>query len=265
MKLVNFSKDEVKSFGIIHALLVIVLLIILSVLVGLVMQGVVKIVPVLDKWKYAISYIVSFGITVIIVKYWIKIALFNSKRVKTIVYLLIIPFIISLSILLDGIINLFPESEMLKRMMEEIEFNVPGFIMLAIAAPVFEELIFRGIILKKFLEKYNPTVAIVASAFLFGLVHYNLPQFVAAFVVGIVLGWVFWKTQSIWPGIFLHFVNNSLSFYLAKKFESVNVTVRDIIGNNVYYISLIIICVLVCYTVYLVLDKYFNSKELKTY
>lgn len=82
------------------------------------------------------------------------------------------------------------------------------FILLSvwIIAPVGEELIFRGFLMR-YLEKYGKLTAIVVTALLFGLFHGNLGQGLNAFAVGLVLGYVAIEYSVVWS-IVLHWVNN---------------------------------------------------------
>ena len=79
-----------------------------------------------------------------------------------------------------------------------------------IIAPIFEEVLYRGILLKGLINKYNSKRAIVYSALIFGIAHLNIPQGINAFLLGLILGTVFYYTRSIYLCIIMHFVNNLL-------------------------------------------------------
>lgn len=80
------------------------------------------------------------------------------------------------------------------------------FLYMGLFAPVFEEIIFRGVVLRG-LMPYGRRLAVLGSALLFGLFHGNIVQSPYAFAVGLVLG--FTASQfSIWWAIVLHMVNN---------------------------------------------------------
>lgn len=81
-----------------------------------------------------------------------------------------------------------------------------------IVAPIVEEILFRGIILRGFLKHYSPKKAIIASALIFGVMHMNPWQFLGAFLAGILIGYVFYKTHSILLCILIHAFDNSLGF-----------------------------------------------------
>lgn len=85
-------------------------------------------------------------------------------------------------------------------------------IQVIIIGPIIEELIFRKILLGKLLEKFSnrPIKAIVYSALIFGIVHLNIIQGIAAFGGGIILGLIYYYTKSIKATIFAHILNNFL-------------------------------------------------------
>ena len=89
-----------------------------------------------------------------------------------------------------------------------------------VLAPIVEEVIYRGFVLFT-LKEFGKILAIFISAFLFGIMHENIPQGIFAFMVGIVLGYVTIE-YSIWWAILLHIINNGLSdvmYYLLRGFN----------------------------------------------
>lgn len=88
-----------------------------------------------------------------------------------------------------------------------------GYLTIGIFAPLVEEVVFRGAILRTLLGKMgNRWLAIVISAVLFAAVHANPAQMPAALVMGILIGWVYSHTGSIVPGVAIHWVNNTVAF-----------------------------------------------------
>lgn len=91
-------------------------------------------------------------------------------------------------------------------------FNTFDFMTLlysCVLAPFLEEMLFRGVILRSFLNRYPPGRAIIATALLFGIFHLNAYQFVTASLGGLVLGWLYERTRSLWPSIALHALYNA--------------------------------------------------------
>lgn len=103
-----------------------------------------------------------------------------------------------------------------------------SFLAVAIIAPVVEEILFRGIILRGFMHHYSANKSIVMSALLFGLFHLNPWQFFPAFVFGLLAAWWFVQTGSLVMCIFIHALNNSLSFIL----RSLRIHIPGFTGNG---------------------------------
>ena len=90
--------------------------------------------------------------------------------------------------------------------------NVFGIISIAIMAPLVEELLFRGAIQAYMLRKgMKPLHAILIASAIFGIVHMNPIQIPFAFAIGLIFGWLYYRTGSIVPGIIGHFINNSIA------------------------------------------------------
>ncbi|GAF02827.1 CPBP family intramembrane glutamic endopeptidase [Saccharicrinis fermentans] len=94
-----------------------------------------------------------------------------------------------------------------------------SFASFVIAAPIFEELIFRGVMLDGLLKRYSPNKSIFISSLIFGIVHLNPWQFITAFGIGLFMGWVYYKTRNLSLCIIMHFTNNLLAF-LSMQFTN---------------------------------------------
>lgn len=79
---------------------------------------------------------------------------------------------------------------------------------LAVAAPLGEELFFRGYVQRAY-ERFRPAVAIVLTALLFALFHLSLVGLSPRVPVALALGYVAWRSNSLWPGVLLHAANNA--------------------------------------------------------
>lgn len=133
----------------------------------------------------------------------------------------IIPLLVVATLsLVTGVISpvsdLIPMSESAKEMfrsMGEMK-GVFGFLVMVVAAPVLEELICRGVLLDGLLRNYSPKKAIFYSALIFGLIHLNPWQFITAFLIGLFMGWVYYRTRSLLATIIIHFTVNFTGFVL---------------------------------------------------
>lgn len=94
------------------------------------------------------------------------------------------------------------------------------FISLSIAAPIFEEMVFRGYILQKLRKSFSDIFSILLSGILFGIAHwsifapFDLYQTGAATIGGFLYGWLTIRTESIWPSIIAHSLWNGGIFLL---------------------------------------------------
>ena len=90
------------------------------------------------------------------------------------------------------------------------------FIAVAILAPLGEEIIFRGF-LQQTLEKQwkDTTLAILFTALIFSLIHMNPYWFIQIYFLGVILGFLAWKTKSIIAPLILHSLNNSMALLLS--------------------------------------------------
>ncbi len=84
-----------------------------------------------------------------------------------------------------------------------------------IVAPIAEEIVFRGLVLRSYLERYSVTKAIWASAILFAIFHLNPWQGVIALPLGVWYAHMVLRTGTVIPGIISHaMVNFSQSFLI---------------------------------------------------
>lgn len=77
-----------------------------------------------------------------------------------------------------------------------------------LAAPVCEEFFFRGVVQRAFLVRLRPPLAIVLSALVFSLFHFDPVGLLARFELGLLFGLLAWHSGSLWPGIAAHAANN---------------------------------------------------------
>ena len=114
---------------------------------------------------------------------------------------------LSLITALSQIIGEVPETDLIKNI------NVGTFFSICILAPIVEELFFRGVVESILLKlKTSPWVGIIASAMLFTMMHEFPYQAISAFIGGVIYGWVYYKTKSIYLTFSMHAVNNIIFF-----------------------------------------------------
>ncbi len=133
--------------------------------------------------------------------------------------------------------------------LQRLVSGIAGILYACIFAPIAEEIGFRGLILGGLLKtRCRPWIAILISALVFASFHGFGAHFVTALLFGILVGWLYWRTGSIIPGIIIHITNNSL-------------TAIDISNQtNIFYlITLVVGLVLLAYGVWWFWKKTIND------
>ncbi|TRX61581.1 CPBP family intramembrane glutamic endopeptidase [Carboxylicivirga sp. M1479] len=163
--------------------------------------------------------------------------------------------------------NLIPMPKMFQEMFKELaELKGFGaFVMMVVAAPLFEELIFRGIILDGMLKRYTPAKAIFWSAFLFGFVHLNPWQFVTGLVIGAFIGWIYYHTRSLTVSIIIHAAVNCVGFFMRffiddTDMDATLVEAYESLSNAVLITSGAILTASLCI---FILMRRFSNKQVK--
>ena len=108
------------------------------------------------------------------------------------------------------LVHTFPMSQSeLEMFIEMVSGGAISAITLCVIAPFVEEMLFRGLFLRGFLFNYSPARSIVLASLLFGLAHLNVYQFVVASILGLLSGWLYVATRSLWPAILEHAIYNA--------------------------------------------------------
>jgi len=138
-----------------------------------------------------------------------------GRRGPWICALMVIAATVALSFCMDLFNSMMPE--MPAWLEETIKSLTTGdvwvnFICVSIFAPLFEEWLCRGIVLRGLLGNgMKPVWAIIVSALFFAVIHLNPWQALPAFALGALFGYVYYKTGSLKLTMLMHFTNNTLA------------------------------------------------------
>lgn len=128
---------------------------------------------------------------------------------------ILIAGVILLNIVISAaLVSLFPASaDNVETTFSEIlgDNALAALFVIAAAPAVCEEMMFRGVILHALKAKYRVPSAIVITAALFGVFHMSLVKFIPTALLGLVFCIVVWWTDSIYPAMLMHFINNAFS------------------------------------------------------
>jgi hypothetical protein len=123
-----------------------------------------------------------------------------------------------------------------------------SFLVVAIFAPIFEEWLCRGMVLRGLLTKMKPVWAIVISALFFAVIHANPWQALNAFLIGLLMGYVYYKTGSLLLTMLIHFVNNGTSVVVShiesmKDYAEVTSWV-EVMDKSTYTLIFAVSCII---------------------
>lgn len=159
---------------------------------------------------------------------------FSSRGLNPMLLLWGVLFMFSTSVVLEPLLGLLPEVP-----------NVYGrgvwaVVTLVVMAPLFEEVLFRGVLLESMRTRYGVVVAWLLSSLLFGAVHGHPTVIVNAFFMGLILGFVYLQTGSLWSVIFLHAINNGLAYVLLAAGLGDGM-LTDLIDNRSLYLVIYLV------------------------
>lgn len=86
-----------------------------------------------------------------------------------------------------------------------------GLALLAGLAPLVEELIFRGLLYGWLAGRWGAGIAFIGSSLAFAAAHVELAHVILVLPLGLVFGWLRWRTGSLWPSLVAHMANNGLA------------------------------------------------------
>ena len=204
----------------------------------------------------AIICVVLFQRTRGIKKNFIK---FNFKKFDPVMILSGVVLVFAAGVVIEPVTMLFP-ARYLDLVNQSIGLGGWAILTTVVLAPILEEILFRGLILDPVREKSGATRAVLISALLFGIIHIIPQQVVNAFVIGIILGFLYVRTGSLVNVIFIHAVNNGLAYVQMELFgdEAASTTLRSMIGSDTWYWIVYMLCV-----VLFGFALYFMMKSLK--
>ena len=129
--------------------------------------------------------------------------------------------------------------EWLEEVMASLLQNTPLWVTLisvSVFAPLFEEWLCRGLIMRGLLRTMNPASAIAVSAAFFAIIHMNPWQAIPAFCLGLLFGYVYYKTGSLKLTMLMHCANNTMAALCSRipEFENAE-TFMDILSPWAYW------------------------------
>ncbi|HLO32700.1 MAG TPA: type II CAAX endopeptidase family protein [Anaerolineales bacterium] len=92
-----------------------------------------------------------------------------------------------------------------------------------VSAPFVEEIFFRGFLFQGFRQRYGWITAMLLSSAIFAVAHLDLVALIPTFILGNVLAYIYHRSNSVWPGMILHFLVNAFGLcgaYFATHYQN---------------------------------------------
>ena len=212
----------------------------IQVVVSMLIQGVWMLVMGKESAMNATGMIITmavFSVLTMVVFLWAKWSVVSRHWVRT------RPWFVLFWCVLAALGALIPSVWIQEHMPElpnivEGEFDMImkdrwGYLVVGLLAPLAEEMVFRGAVLRSLLRwKENPWIGIVISAVLFAVIHMNPAQMPHAFLIGLLLGWMYYRTDSIVPGVVYHWVNNTVAYVMYNLYPNPDLTLVELFGTE---------------------------------
>ena len=105
------------------------------------------------------------------------------------------------------------------------ELDTPFWFLIvgAVFAPLVEEIFFRGFLFQGFRARYGWVAGMLISAAIFAVAHLDLVVLIPTFILGCLLAYLYHRSNSLWPGVIVHFLVNSfglLAAYFASNYQN---------------------------------------------
>lgn len=169
---------------------------------------------------------------------------FSIKGASPRIILYGVILVIAVSIVCEPLVEMFPH-KYLEKLMDAVGTGGWAMLTTMMAAPILEETLFRGIIQEGLTRKYGNFAGIVIAALIFGAVHIIPQQVVMATFIGIVLGYIYYKTHSLLSVILIHGINNAFAQLTFIFTGDMSTTLRSMLNNDKIYFTVYGICIAV--------------------
>lgn len=117
---------------------------------------------------------------------------------------------VALSVVTEPLYNLLPPLD------QQIGSGIWAAVAVVVIAPLFEELLCRGFLYGALRRRHGRTASILLSALFFGLLHLQPTAVVNAFLIGVLLAYLYDRTATLWLPILLHALNNATAFVMLQ-------------------------------------------------
>ena len=185
--------------------------------------GLILIPPILIVWFYKIDIKNTFSFRLPPIQYWLF-------------AVLLVPASLIIVLTVNSLIAIPMSEETAKQMQKAIEilFATDGswsrilllVFAIGITPGICEEVLFRGSVLSGFRKQMPGFTAVVLTAFLFAIMHMSIHRLIPTFMLGVMLGYLTWRSGSIFPSMLAHATNNGIMVLIMTAHEKVPILAK---------------------------------------
>lgn len=144
---------------------------------------------------------------------WVELGLrrFDSRNLKLGCGLLVgVYVLVIVNNLIMVALGVVTQADVISDLLSELDSPYLFAFVTAIVAPITEELFFRGFLFKGLREKYGWVNALMFSSIIFALFHGQIATLIPTFLLGALFAYMYQRTESVYPGMILHFIVNAM-------------------------------------------------------
>ena len=141
--------------------------------------------------------------------------------------------------------------------MPDIREMFVNIVVIAFLPALSEELMFRGVIQRQFSDWFNnKNVAVILTAFIFSAIHVQFYGFIPRFLLGILLGYLYLWSGSLWLSVLAHFVNNGAAVVFTYLYsQQILTTNPDKVGTEFSDIIIVLVGLAIAIPLIMIIRK----------
>ncbi|MCM1301329.1 MAG: CPBP family intramembrane metalloprotease [Alistipes senegalensis] len=167
-----------------------------------------------------------------------RVVSFSTARLNPALLLWACVLLFAVDVVAEPLLALLPDTQ------PEVGRGIWTVVMLVGFAPLFEEVVCRGVVLGSLRAKYGVWVAWIGSSLFFAVLHVVPVMVVNALLIGLILGWLCLATGSLWASMLLHAINNAAAYLLLITVGD-DVRLAELVGNRTLYAVLYAVALVV--------------------
>lgn len=212
--------------------------------------------PGVMAWMLVLSNVLMCAILFLL--RWHKAERFRLNGIGVKDFVATIALMVPVIFIVNMVIEFFDPVDLIKDTILDLAYHPIGVATIVLIGPLTEELVFRMGVMELMMKKgVAPWLAILFSSLIFGVAHGNPVQIPGGILIGMVLGWLYWRSSTIWLPVVAHVFNNFLGIVVMWSFGGEETTVEEISGGDTFMWGFALVNMVIGYVLYRYLERRF--------